>query len=395
MPALPLAALREKICDETCSVCRVRFGASLQAIVLTGSVARDEATFSRRDDAFLLRGDAEFLLVIEQDAALPPQESAAAAAAHISENLASHKIAAKVELSAVQPKYFRKLPRHIFSHELRECGRVIYGDAAILKLIPEMRASDLDREDAWRLLCNRLIELLAREADDGATGTAATDQRQYGLLKLYLDMATSLLVFTGRYAPSYRGRSEALLRWAAQQPPPRDSEAPFSLTEFAQIVARCTQEKLGQPRPAQEPPLDRADAIEYAHLLWRWELSRMMQANQPSATDADLLKQWMRRQPLARKAQGWLCVIRARGWHKSWREWPRWIRLGAKASPRYWTYLVAAGFLFGNCEVCDGRTLESLLPEVPPQTNGDAGSNERLAAAIAWNYRNFLTGTRA
>lgn len=378
------AELREAICAEVRSACVARFGDDLRAIVLTGSVARDEATFTASSEGAALRGDAEFLLVFQEKSSPPAAAAVSRLTAEISKNLAQKKITAKMDLSAVPPKYFRRLPPHIFSYELRECGKVIHGDAAILELIPAMKASELDREDAWRLLCNRLIEMLATESDG--------DARRYALLKLYLDMTTSLLVFKGAYAPSYRARRDALLRLAA--PESAAGGFPFPLGKFSNIVSGCTDEKLGTNPGSAEIPLNSEEAIGYAHLLWRWELMQLGGAAGAGA-DQYLFKTYMRRQPAKRRVRGWLYVLRARGWHKSYREWPRWARLAAQGSPRYWIYFAAAMLAFQDSAGRDDNRLMSRLPV--PLTGNDCASNGKseLAAAVAWNYRAFLTGTRS
>src|SRR5205807_6068276 len=103
----------------------------------------------------------------------------------IEEGVSRRGILARVTLSAVHPDYLRKLRPHIFAYELKKCGRVIWGDSQILSLVPRFSASRIPFEDAWRLLCNRMIEQL--EVLDGLEDrpTILPPEAFYRTIKLY------------------------------------------------------------------------------------------------------------------------------------------------------------------------------------------------------------------
>ena len=67
-----VAALGAAVSEKAAELCARDYGPSLRAVVLTGSLARDEATWVRDGAGRRLLGDAEFLLVFEQRVALPP-----------------------------------------------------------------------------------------------------------------------------------------------------------------------------------------------------------------------------------------------------------------------------------------------------------------------------------
>lgn len=68
--------LREVICECVSNNCTESFGLTTSAIVLTGSMARDEATFIRKEEMWQLVGDAEFMVVFEnRKVFLPPRLS--------------------------------------------------------------------------------------------------------------------------------------------------------------------------------------------------------------------------------------------------------------------------------------------------------------------------------
>src|ERR1035441_7202669 len=53
------------ICSTMAALCREQVGSNLRALVLTGSLARDEASVQLREGEVHVLGDADFLLVVE------------------------------------------------------------------------------------------------------------------------------------------------------------------------------------------------------------------------------------------------------------------------------------------------------------------------------------------
>lgn len=387
-----------RICDETTRIAVEKYAGRLRAVVLTGSTARGEASFVWEAGRWRALGDAEFFLVFHESAALPDKRALGLLSRDVEKALADRRIDCHIDVSPVREAFFRALPPHVFAHELQEHGKVVWGDPDILSLIPPFSIADIPLEDAWRMLCNRMIELL--EVSGQLVGRPAflPEAVHYRTAKLYLDMATSLLLFTGGYQPSYRGRAASLEELAAS-----DSPSAFPLKQLSDLVARSTQFKLGQAR-SPEPITVWEDAIRYAHCLWRWELSRMTGIPEP-ASDRELMAGWMRLQPLRARARGWAYVVRKRGWLRSWRHWGRWARTGWRASPRYLVYAAASELFFQLPEMLadtDGNREEELmglrllLPlSQPMRTGGGQSAWKHVAREIAWNYHEFLQSTRS
>lgn len=381
------------ICAETIRHTLARHAGDLRALVLTGSLARGEGTVAMDGEHCRVLGDAEFLAVFADGAPRPAGSAMRATATQIQAALRDRRISCPITLSAVPESYLRALRPAIFAHELRSCGRVIWGDPAVLHLIPELCARDVPKEDAWRLLCNRLIEQVEvmPSPDDADILTSA--EARYRLVKLHLDMATSLLVFTGDYEPTYRGRSERLGALARQ--PATAGEHPFPLEPFARTVEACTRWKL-ESSGSMPPALSFSAALDQAHRLWRWELMRLTGTADPIADQA-LLDTLLARQPAGERFRGWLHVARRCGWHRSWRLWPRWARLARRGSPRYLVYSAACRALFAGPPA--GAAVDSVvirdLPVVRPSVASGARPWTEAVADIAFNYREFLVDTRA
>jgi predicted nucleotidyltransferase len=404
--ALSALQMAEVIKEGTARLCAERYGSRLRSVVVTGSVARDEATFVGNLTGRRLLGDAEFLLIFSDLSTLPAEGETIELSRRVEARLlAEHHLSGHIELSAGRAAYLTHLDPHIFALELRECGRVIWGDSAVLSLIPAFDATAIPLEDAWRLLANRIVEHLALATEQVGAQPGVSLNARYRTIKLYLDMATSLLLFSGAYGTTYRNRSEKLRALAESQG--TVPGWPFPLRAFADRVALSTELKLGSGQMFGERAtelLDWREAISYAHRLWRWELARLGRSDQ-TLDDRALMSRWMRNQPLPARARGWLYVARRAGWWQGSPHWPRWVRYGWRGSPRYWVYASASELLFRlpalmgspvSRTAPPSRDLSVTLP-VPNPGRGDATGPPwaRLASAILWNYDQFLTGTRS
>lgn len=398
------AGLRATVGSETARLCAERYAGQLRAVVLTGSLARDEGTWRTDGGRSRALGDAEFLLVFGDRAPLPEAADVETLAERIDSHLAARGIVCPITLSPVGATYLRRLPPAIFAYELRTSGQVVWGDATVLSLIPAFAASDIPLEDAWRLLCNRLVEQLEAAPEMSERSTDLAEPALYRTVKLHLDMATSLLVFLGSYEPSYRQRAERLRELAGRQD--QTGRYPFRLEPFARIVTACTEWKLAEGDAPAPEGVSWEGVIERSHRLWRWEVARLSGAS-PELPDHALLETWLRRQPAADRARGWLHVLRKCGWQRSWRLWPRWAHLARRGSPRYLVYSAACRLLFelprlegGASEGADETTvwqeLWGDLPVIRPWANQRRALPwQEAASEITWSYREFLVGTRA
>ena len=422
-----MAGLEVTISQQTADICGEALGPALSAIVLTGSMARGEATAIEQGEGTRLMGDAEFFLVFKKQTPLPSDAALVPLASKVEDQLSNRGLRCHVELTPVRLQYFRDLRPSIFGYELRACGRVVWGDPSVLSLIAPFSAADIPREDAWRLLVNRMIECLEVAPQLLEAESRPTQDFAYRLTKLCLDMATSYLVFAGEFRPTYRARAQVLQQLATRDETAK--QCPLQLRGFSQQVARCTEFKLGS---AQEPSLLWGEGsvriFEEASQLWRWELVEMTGAP-PGLTDSELMELWMQHQTFSDRTRGWLTVLRECGWHRSWRNWPRWLRLARWASPRALVYALASELFLSIPEVLPvsfaGRittgelrpsvlSFAPLLQEVykvpktsswvkgtsalpiPFRPSAPANSPDwaKLALSIAANYHRFLEHIR-
>ena len=74
---LSASSAKSAICEETVKLCTKAYGDRLGAIVLAGSLARNEGTFVQRDGHCALLGDADLFLVFRDNANMPPASEVA------------------------------------------------------------------------------------------------------------------------------------------------------------------------------------------------------------------------------------------------------------------------------------------------------------------------------
>ena len=387
----PAQRVKTAVADAMRDVCRQRYGARLRAVVLTGSLARDEATLVDGPAGVRVLGDAEFLAVFEDGATIPAESELRGLEADVTARLAP-SLECPISVGGVGTVYLRRLRPHIFGHELRTCGQVIHGDPAVLELIPRFGAHDLPREDAWRLVCNRMIEYL-EVAAEAPLGPGPTPEVRYRTVKLALDLATSWLVFVGAYRPTYRERA-ATIRALADR---ATIDAPFDVQAFAADVETCTAFKLDSASELDGFRDLSTRILGNARALWRWELSHLANVAAP-APDEVMLAAFARRQPLHARLRGWAVVARQAIRSPRTRRWRRWAQV-LGPSPRLRVYGVAAGLMFALADTTAEPTVSPAAlrrwQHALPVAATARPDWRHLAADVVWNYRAFLVGTQA
>jgi hypothetical protein len=401
------ADAKSRIGDTMRRWCFQSLGPSLKAVVLTGSLARNEATWQQTDHCIRFLSDAEFIVIVKDKEEIPSPELVTLICNGAEEELRNHGVLCKLSFGAVHEAFLLNLGETIFGNELLTCGEVIYGDSDIL-LNKVRGAGHVSQEDAWRMLANRTVELLeiVPELLDGEA--PLSEAAQYRLIKLYCDMATSILAFKRKFVAGYQARAGKLCDLHAHG---LLSDLPFGADWFVGMVQRCTDYKISHSWDGASPFATRdsvQQAVRALRSLWTWELAQMHGTTLPSP-DA-MLHLHMRKQKLRDRLRGWAFVLRRRGALDSLRHSWRWLRLLRCASPRYCVYAAGlnavSSFEFpvasktnstglGRLETLKSKleTIFDWLPiaNFPVRTAPDA---KDIAEAILWNYREFLVETR-
>lgn len=151
-----------------------KLGDSVDTLILVGS-------FSRGEEAEGL-SDIEFWAVVKD---LSKTEKP--------------KINNNVSLGFTTRKHLKKLKPYIYTLEVKKFGKVIFGDADILSLIPNYSYEDIRPIDGFILLNNRIVEqlILLNKIQSGQ------EVNQYEFDKGYIQLVNSLLVINRQYESLY------------------------------------------------------------------------------------------------------------------------------------------------------------------------------------------------
>lgn len=389
--------------------CIQNLGPRLKAVILTGSLARNEATCRQTELGLQFLSDAEFIVIVEDTGEIPSPNVVALICRGVEEELHNQGVFCKLSFGAVHQAFLTNLGETIFGYELLTCGEVVYGDPDIL-LKKAQYVPNVCEEDAWRILANRTVELLEIVPVLLEGPAQLSETSQYRLTKLYCDMATSILVFKKEFVSGYRARADKLCDLQRRG---LLSGLAFDADWFVNMVLRCTEYKVTGCRDV-DWPLNSPDSVQLAidtvRSLWSWELAEL-DGGELSSADV-MLHQHMQKQPLRERIRGWAYVIRRRGIFDSLRHSLRWLGLFRLASPRYCVYAAALNavstFEFpassqgtsagnsqgaGQLEARNSR-LEPALSWLPI-VNCTVLDKNGMAEAILWNYREFLVETRA
>jgi hypothetical protein len=384
------ATLISPVAEDLVRLCRETFGAALGAVVLTGSLARNEASYLLKDGRAILLSDAEAVVVLHDGAPLPSRQATQSLCGLAEQCLEARGVRIHVSLSVVHGSYLRRLPPCIYSYELRACGLVLYGEPGVLEQIPIYAASGLSREDAWRTLSNRLVEQMEADVEIGAG-----DALCYRSIKLCLDLASSLLVFFGRFEAGYRTRLSRMEEFALT---PGAGQLPIPIAEFLALLRLCTTAKL-QPEVVADPGAVLAEQItRWAWQAWLWELERMTGSDTGAGAE-DMIGVFGRSLGGERLLRGWLFAVRRAGWLHSAPYWTKWLwLLTRKLTPRHAVYLAAYRWRQAQRqENCNGESqpMEAVRDLLPVDGTAQAATAAGVARQLVWNYQEFVMETRA
>ena len=385
-----IEAAKSFIVSEGARLCARVVGDKARAIILTGSLSRDEATLKKDGLEWRALGDATFLVIFDG----PANVHTAEIENEIESYLISQRVKCKIVVVTSTASALSKMKPHIYAYELRERGIVVWGDQSVLDLMPRFTAADIPIEDGWWFLCNRIIEQLETAAKANQSHDIDADVR-YRIAKLYLAMAACYLLVIGQYQPSYQDRARRLRElaaWSMSEP------SPIPLKRFSQLVSECTYLKVqGETTGVFGQFPQWRDAMSDAESLWRWTLSRML-GSKSSGSRSDLLAMVAKRQPMLARAKGW---VRAAALHPGvfCRNWFRWARLACNASPRYLVY-GAAGDLFFSQQDIDSITPDQLVAIAAKLPLSHCKDDQQLSwrmvgMMIADNFHGLLESTRS
>jgi hypothetical protein len=331
------------------------------AVLVSGSMARDEQTVLRIDGFLRVLGDAEFYLVFDRRAKARAFTShVPSLVREIERRLVALGIRCPVSFATPTLKTLRQMLPHIMGYELRTTGKVVWGERAVLSSIPRFGSEEIPMWDSWRSVSNRMIEQLGQAEAFQACSKEETVELLYRCLKIQLELATLVTHFHDAFQPTYQQRAEAIRQLQARSVPA--SLLPW-WPELAKRVEMATQFKLqkddaslytrvlsGRCGAEEATVLIRTECEEVLSLVrsvWFWGAERLLGR---SLSNCD--------EPL----RAGLAIAAAQSWRWRTRGWAhllllesrgrrmeclgRFLRLSRWGGPRFLSYAVAAALYF-------------------------------------------------
>jgi hypothetical protein len=350
----------------------------VEGLILTGSLARGEASVLCEGSRCRLLGDVEFLLVVRPR----PGWRQLRRDVHSLGLLATERLSEgvdrfTVEYTPADISYLRQRARpSAFTWDLRHHGRVLFGRADLALEIPDFERAALPASDSVDTLANRGLELLALEAQG-----ASPDVTSYALAKALLDAAGSALAFTGTYESLYARRAGALRELVSRREDLRRAVA--ETDRLAELVETAARVKLQPTREALEHLSRETNARSvrrWLSELWRWEASLWL--GRPGDAGS-LIGAYLGSEPWSSRLRGWVKYA----WHplrpRSAPLRPGLLGLAARGSPRRLVYSAALLALEG------AAGWEERAARLLPATQGSGrGILRQILEAWTWLIRN-------
>ncbi len=363
---------------------------TLEAVILTGSTARGEASVLPVSSGFRLLGDLEFLVIAHTPFDWPRlRRQMAVLSDRATQDIGAAGREAIIEYGPAGRVYLRHNIRPcIFAYDLRTHGQVVWGQPDVLSDIAPFEVDEIPPEDALNLLMNRLIErLLGSRAAPDADADQQVDHA-YGAVKFILEAAGSALACASGHVACYRERGlsfDDLL-----QAEPTLASALSDLDDFRHWLEAAIACKLEPSSPQLadlQQALPLAKCANWGRELWLWQGRRLFGG---SLDFHEALDTYVRRESLVLRLKGWTKFFRHPLRPPGTLSWPHLVRLLPQSSPQTLTYAAALWLLAGLTHASRPdwhQQVRALLP-----VSCAALKNEQLVDAVdglwTWLIRN-------
>jgi len=317
----------------------------LDAIILIGSPSRGEATVGETSQGLKIYSDLDFYLVPKNG-----YEGHLLRAVPRVKQLLSLDPTIDVTLNVQTRKDLSNFGPTINTVDLISSGKVIWGDEEILSTVPNYSSHEIVKDDAIKLILNRIIEQLIsfekRKQD--------RKPNLYSSAKMFIDLSASILAFIGEYHSSYREKERRLKRCF-----PTFKNLPSIIPDFIQKVEFWTQFKLDPSKAVKEtvyspfPGADRnnlymavwLDSIQYARAILLWEIQQLLKPS-PYPDTIQLLMSYFTNEPTLLKIKTWLKTIMRRQIKVTQLPFSKLHKIITKGSPRHLMYFSGALLFF-------------------------------------------------
>jgi hypothetical protein len=280
-------------------------------VLLTGSFARGEGTVIPRPrikSRWL--SDVECLVVIRGGIVSKQEIDRSLRQIELESNSDCGNAARgiKVELRAILPEGMLRLRPTIFTQELCEHSKLLWGDPAAIPVPHEPALGEaISKHDAFRLLNNRIVEQIAvRSEYSDRTGDSTAVA--YSLVKFWIDLGTSLSVFLGCYRPGYQSRQKPVEDALRAHPEILGPEMSGRLiSRFHDAMAQ----KLCQTGfPSGDLACEFSEAVEIARATWNWESGQLSGTSTDAGDWRGIFARLRSLETAAQRLRDWARVLR-------------------------------------------------------------------------------------
>lgn len=185
----------------------------IDGILLCGSFATGEGTVVLASGRTLFLSDLDIVVVVNS---LGVHQSALSEKRNIGNRCErlwpGAEFRGKINVGIYYQSELPGLPPNPGVYDLKNRGILFFGEEDVVKLIPNYQSKEITKEEAVRLIENRIVALL------GAHRLIDKDDREdrlellYGISRVYTDILISSMVFAGEYITGYKNRLEFLER---------------------------------------------------------------------------------------------------------------------------------------------------------------------------------------
>jgi predicted nucleotidyltransferase len=184
-------------------------GEFVEAVFLCGSFAAGDESVVLETDPPVLLSDVDLVVVVRSlDTLLAWNGRRAELGAACEELWREVRFSGRVEVGVMLARDLAAMPAKPGVYDMRERGRVLAGDPAILGRIPAYVPSDITAREAVTLVENRGVSLLDARPGAGRGGAADPYPFLYRIARAYTDIAAAALSLAGAYVPGYAARAK-------------------------------------------------------------------------------------------------------------------------------------------------------------------------------------------
>ncbi|MFC1542949.1 hypothetical protein ACFL4K_00230 [Candidatus Neomarinimicrobiota bacterium] len=227
------------------------------ALILYGGYGRDEGSWIETEAGDVAPyNDYDILAIVKRPVAVEELKK-------LGKELAAQIGIRWVDVGQKTTAQLARLKPSIYNYDLKYASKVIWGDADVLNLIPEMDPALLPLKEAETLFFTRLWTFLGSLEEGGFRQVLSGDASRFfrnQMAKAVLAVVDGWLLMKAAYHPSYRKR---VRRFADLYP---DKKATLELAEWA------LHEKL---RP-QAPKMSPDEVLDLYHLVYRLYFADML-----------------------------------------------------------------------------------------------------------------------